>query len=114
MPARALLAMGGVVLIWGSPGEIGTRSKGADSWEDETSFAALQLRALGALKMGAGLGLLGASLAGVSNEQTKSAAHRLAVEAAAKTEPKPQPPASAPKAPLMPPNLPPPPGRPKT
>ena len=90
IPTRAVLAFAGLILCWGSPGEIGTRSGGSDSWADETSFMALQLRALGALKLGAGLGLIGASLLGVSAEQTQGAAHRLASEAAARTEPKPR------------------------
>jgi hypothetical protein len=88
IPARVVLGFAGLILCWGGPGEIGTRSGGSDSWADETSFMALQLRALGALKLGAGLGLIGASLLGVSAEQTQGAAHRLASQAAAKTEPK--------------------------
>ena len=91
LPARVILATAGVILFWGSPGEIGTRSSSGKSWSDETSFMALQLRALGALKLGVGLGLLGASMLGVTGEQTQGAAHRLAMEAAAKTEPKPKP-----------------------
>jgi hypothetical protein len=90
VPARCILFIAGVILSWGSPGEIGTQSKGADSWSSETSFAALQLRALGALKMGAGLGLIGVSLLGVAGQQVQGAAHQLASQAAAKTEPKPQ------------------------
>ena len=103
IPTRAVLAFAGLILCWGSPGEIGTRSGGSDSWADETSFMALQLRALGALKLGAGLGLIGASLLGVSAEQTQGAAHRLASQAAARIEPKapPKPPAK----PVMPPHL---------
>lgn len=99
IPARAVLAFAGLILCWGSPDEIGTRSGSSDSWSDERSFAALQLRALGALKLGAGLGLIGASLIGVSAEQTQGAAHRLAVEAATRTEPKPQPQPGAAPAP---------------
>lgn len=91
IPARAVLAFAGLILCWGSPGEIGAQSGGADSWATDRSFASLQLRALGALKLGAGLGLIGASLLGVSAEQTQGAAHRLAMEAATRTEPKPQP-----------------------
>ena len=103
LPARVILAAAGGILIWGSPGEIGTRSGGSGSWADERSFQALQLRGLGALKLGAGLGLIGASLLGVSAEQTQGAAHRLASQAAARIEPKapPKPPAK----PVMPPNL---------
>ena len=105
VPARCILFIAGVILSWGSPGEIGTRSGGSDSWADESSFMALQLRALGALKLGAGFGLIGASLIGVSSEQTQGAAHRLASEAAARTEPKPQPkvqyPTSIPKPPQI-------------
>jgi hypothetical protein len=39
LPTRLILALGGVILIWGSPGEIGSQSKGADSWLLETSYA---------------------------------------------------------------------------
>lgn len=103
IPARVVLGFAGLILCWGSPGEIGTRSGGSDSWSDERSFAALQLRGLGALKLGLGMGLIGVSLLGVSAEQTQGAAHRLAAEAAARTEPKapPKPPAK----PVMPPQL---------
>ena len=38
--------------------EWSSHSKSADSWWDETSYAALQLRAEGKLKIGLGLGLL--------------------------------------------------------
>ena len=65
LPSRVFLAIAGVILIWGSPGEIGSRSKGADSWALESSFASLQLRALGGMKLGMGLSLLGVSLLGV-------------------------------------------------
>ena len=78
-------------MSWGSPGEIGARSSSGKSYVDETSFMALQLRALGALKLGAGIALLGVSMLGVSGEEAQGAAHRLAETAAAKTEPKPQP-----------------------
>ena len=106
LPARVILAAAGAILIWGSPGEIGSRSGGSSSWGDERSYAALQLRALGALKLGVGLALCGASVLGVTGEEAQGAAHRLAEHAAAKTEPKPQPPA-APVRPavVMPPQL---------
>ena len=91
IPSRIVLAIAGVILFWGSPGEIGAQSKGADSWSSETSFPALQLRAIGALKMGAGLGLIGVSLLGVAGQQVQGAAHKLASQAAARTEPKPRP-----------------------
>jgi hypothetical protein len=90
VPARFVLNLAGVILCWGSPGEIGTQSKGAKSWSQETSFAALQLRAIGALKMGAGLGLIGVSLLGVSGKPAQVASHQPAKQAAEKTEPKPR------------------------
>ena len=105
VPSRVVLALAGVILCWGSPGEIGTRSSSGKSWADESSFMALQLRALGALKMGAGLGLIGVSLLGVAGQQVQGAAHQLASQAAAKTEPKPNPkvqyPTSIPKPPQI-------------
>lgn len=104
LPSRVILAAAGVILIWGSPGEIGSRSGGGDSWADERNFMALQLRALGALKLGAGLTLLGISMAGVSSEQTQGAAHRLAEEAARRTEPKPVMPPQA-KSVVYPPGV---------
>ena len=64
---RLFLVIGGCLMLWGVPGEIGARSKGSDSWSDETSFMALQLRAIGGLKLGLGVGLIGLSLVGAGN-----------------------------------------------
>ena len=105
IPSRVLLAVAGVILCWGSPDEIGTQSKRAITWSSETSFAALQLRAIGALKMGAGLGLIGVSLLGVAGQQVQGAAHQLATQAAAKTEPKPKTKAQYPTSVPMPPQV---------
>ena len=71
IPSRFLLALGGVILIWGSPVEIKSQSQGATSWALETSYASLQLHSLGALKLGMGIGLLGAALSGVGPAKTK-------------------------------------------
>lgn len=100
LPARVILALAGVILFWGSPGEIGTRSSSGKAWADETSFMALQLRALGALKLGVGISLVGASLLGVSAEQSQQAAHQIALEAASRTKP-----AAPPVKPVMPPKI---------
>ena len=43
---RLLLGISALIIMWGAPGEIAAKSAGADSWEDETSFAALQLRSI--------------------------------------------------------------------
>lgn len=100
LPARVILSLAGVILIWGSPGEIGARSKAYKSYADETSFMALQLRALGALKLGVGISLIGASLLGVSTEESQQAAHQIALEAASRTKP-----AAPVVKPVMPPKI---------
>ena len=58
---RTAWALGNVAaffLVFCGIYEWGTQSQSADSWWKETSFAALQLRAAGKLKIGLGLGLL--------------------------------------------------------
>ena len=49
--------------------EWGSRSKGAYSWADETSFMALNIRAQGKLKIGLALGLLALASAGVKSKE---------------------------------------------
>ena len=67
---RAFFAAAGAVLIFSSTGDISAQSKGASSWENETSFAALTLRSIGFLKLGLGLGALAGTMVGtVSSEQ---------------------------------------------
>ncbi len=56
---RLGLGIGGALIIWGAPGEIGARSGNSTCWADETSFMALQLRAIGGLKLGLGVAFLG-------------------------------------------------------
>ena len=65
LAARLPLLLGAVFLFWTGISEISAQSKGADSWAEETSFAALTLRAHGYTKLGLAFGLLGASLIGV-------------------------------------------------
>jgi hypothetical protein len=62
--ARALFVVAAAWLIIGSFSEIGAQSKGADSYWEETSFAALSLRAQGSQKLGTGIALLGVSIIG--------------------------------------------------
>ena len=57
-----------VFLVMTGAGEwANARSKGASSWERETSFAALQLRAQGSLKVGLGIGFFALACAGSLN-----------------------------------------------
>ena len=56
LTSSLLSACAGLWLIIGGLGEMGAQSKGASSWANETSFAALQLRAQGSLKVGLGIG----------------------------------------------------------
>lgn len=100
LPARVVLCVAGVILCWGSPDEISTRSGSGKAWSDETSYMALQLRALGALKLGIGISLVGAALLGVTAEQSQQAAHQIALEAASRTKP-----AAPPVKPVMPPKI---------
>lgn len=55
----------GCWLISTSSDQIAAQSKGAESWEDETSFMALQLRAQGTTNKGLGWLALSASMAGL-------------------------------------------------
>ena len=52
------------LVITGAGEWANARSKGASSWERETSFAALQLRAQGKLKIGLGIGFFALGCAG--------------------------------------------------
>jgi hypothetical protein len=49
--------------------EWGSRSSGASSWADETSFMALNIRAQGKLKIGLAFGLLALATAGLKWEE---------------------------------------------
>ena len=59
-----LSAVAGLFLIFGGITEWGARSGMSCSWEDEKSFAALQLRAQGKLKFGLGIGFFALACAG--------------------------------------------------
>ena len=69
LPARIVLLVAGLLMLWGVPGEIGASSEGSRTGGYESSFLALQLRAIGGLKLGMGLGLVGVSLLGVSAKE---------------------------------------------
>lgn len=71
--AQTLFVAGGAWLIISGIGELMTTSKGNEygSWADETSFMALGMRSNGSLKVGLGIGLLGA--ASLSNTSTDDA-----------------------------------------
>ena len=70
--AQTLFIAGGAWLIISGIGELMTRSQSNEyrSWADETSFMALGMRSNGSLKVGLGIGLLGA--ASLSNTSTGS------------------------------------------
>ena len=96
IPTRVLLGVAGAFCLWGAPGEIGVQSGNAKSWATETSFMALQLRAIGGLKLGVGFALLGASMLGVSADESRNMTSELLAAAAQRTAVEPQPPAPQP------------------
>ena len=53
-------------------GQLAAQSKGADSWRDETSFMALQLRAQGTTNIGLGLLAMGSSVIGLKIGEQKN------------------------------------------
>ena len=65
---RIGMGAAGAILIITSIGDIGAQSKGAYSWEDETSFAALQLRAIGFQKLALGIAIGTLATAGIKEE----------------------------------------------
>ena len=87
-----------------------TQSKGATSWSSETSFAALQLRAQGKLKIGLGIGLFALAMAGtddpwLNSELKKNKVPWIAPDASEPPKPEPQqvkPPTGTKKALTMP------------
>ena len=70
--SQALFVASGAWLIISGISELTTTSKGNEygSWADETSFMALGMRSNGSLKVGLGIGLLGA--ASLSNTSTSN------------------------------------------
>lgn len=70
--AQTLFVASGAWLIISGISELTTTSKGNEygSWADETSFMALGMRSNGSLKVGLGIGLLGA--ASLSNTSTNN------------------------------------------
>jgi len=70
--SRFIAFIAGWWLIASGMGQLSAQSKGADSWEDETSFMALQLRAQGTTNIGLGWLAMGASVVGLKvGEQKK-------------------------------------------
>ena len=65
--SSAVAAFAGLFLVLNGFNEWSTQSKGATSWSRETSFAALQLRAQGKLKIGLGMGLFALAIAGTAD-----------------------------------------------
>lgn len=68
---RLLSAVAAFFLFITGSQEWSAQSSGADSWAGETSFAALDLRAHGKLKIGLGIGFLALSAAGVGRAEKK-------------------------------------------
>ena len=69
--ARILSVVAAVFLGVTGGQEWSVQSKNAYSWESETSFAALDLRAQGKLKIGLAIGLLALATAGVSADENE-------------------------------------------
>lgn len=66
--SQTFFTVGGLWLIITGATELSTQSRGATNWAEETSFMALGQRSQGSLKIGVGLGLMGAaSLSNTSN-----------------------------------------------
>ena len=72
LTSSLLSACAGLWLIIGGLGEMAAQSKGASSWANETSFAALQLRAHGSLKIGLGIGFFALGALGAFPETRNS------------------------------------------
>jgi len=71
--SRFIAFIAGWWLIASGIDQLSARSSGSDSWEDETSFMALQLRAQGTTNIGLGWLAMGASVIGLKvGEQKKS------------------------------------------
>ena len=62
-----LSGVAALFLVFSGLDEWSTQSKGASSWSSETSFAALQLRDQGKLKIGLGMGLFALAIAGTAD-----------------------------------------------
>jgi hypothetical protein len=72
--ARLLSAVAAVFLFATGAEEWSAQSSGAGSWSSDTSFAALQLRSNGKLKIGLGLGFLAIASIGVSLKENVNSA----------------------------------------
>lgn len=64
--SRTVAFFAGWWLIASGMGQLSAQSKGADSWEAETSFASLQLRAQGTTNIGLGWLAMAGSVAGLT------------------------------------------------
>lgn len=75
--SKAYFIVGGIWLLIAGVGELTTQSQGATSYSADTSLLSLSRRSQGSLKIGLGLGLLGAaSLGSSSNDNDKKASIR--------------------------------------
>ncbi len=72
--ARLCFLAGGAWLIISGIGELTTTSEGNryGNWIEETSLLALNMRSQGSLKLGLGLGMLGAASSGISMSKQDS------------------------------------------
>ena len=64
---KGLLALGSVLLIISGGNDLTVRSQAADNWFNETSFAALNIRSIGAFKLFSGI--IALSFAGSNNKE---------------------------------------------
>ena len=64
---KGLLALGSVLLIISGGNDLTVRSLAADNWFTETSFAALNIRSIGAFKLFSGL--IALSFTGSNNKE---------------------------------------------
>ncbi len=69
--ARLLSGVAAVFLFATGAEEWSAQSSGSPSWGGETSFAALDLRAHGKLKVGLGIGFLALTAAGITPSTKK-------------------------------------------
>lgn len=66
---RLLSVVAGLFLLFTGAGEWSAQSSGASRWADETSFAALTLRAQGKLKVGLGIGFAALATTGIDTKK---------------------------------------------
>ena len=79
---RIGLGISSAILIVSSTSDISTQSRGSYNWADESSLAALHLRALGFQKLALGIALGALSAAGIKEEEVREEGRKHAEQAA--------------------------------